>query len=308
VGIGHWDEVEKRRNERGQMAGSWSNLGTAAGSYRCGVHRIELGPGEMPTPAHVHGESEEIFYVLAGSGLTWMNEKAYEIRAGDCIVYKNFHEAHRIRAGEGGLDVLAFGPREYLTSSELPRGGSMWSITGWIEVHDGHPWDREPELEWPEPERERAATIVATQDVEGEIRKGRHDGTGRGRRLALDGAEAHRARARHALPPAALPLGRGGALRRARRRRHTRAHRVAAALGGAGSASGPHGLRRRASAGHRSGPHLPRRRVGDDVARRGTRDPNDICWYPRSKKIFWRGVGVIGRIEQLDYWDGEELE
>jgi uncharacterized cupin superfamily protein len=40
----------------------------------------------------------------------------------------------------------------------------------------------------------------------------------------------------------------------------------------------------------------------------GTRDPNDICWYPRSKKISWRGVGVIGRIEQLDYWEGEELE
>jgi uncharacterized cupin superfamily protein len=40
----------------------------------------------------------------------------------------------------------------------------------------------------------------------------------------------------------------------------------------------------------------------------GTRDPNDICWYPRSKKIFWGGVGVIGRIEQLDYWEGEELE
>jgi uncharacterized cupin superfamily protein len=40
----------------------------------------------------------------------------------------------------------------------------------------------------------------------------------------------------------------------------------------------------------------------------GTRDPNDICWYPRSKKMFWRGVGVVGRIEQLDYWEGEELE
>ena len=40
----------------------------------------------------------------------------------------------------------------------------------------------------------------------------------------------------------------------------------------------------------------------------GTRESNDICWYPRSRKIFWRGVGVIGRIETLDYWDGEELE
>ena len=37
----------------------------------------------------------------------------------------------------------------------------------------------------------------------------------------------------------------------------------------------------------------------------GTRDPNDICYYPRSNKISFRGVGVIGRIENLDYWDGE---
>ena len=37
----------------------------------------------------------------------------------------------------------------------------------------------------------------------------------------------------------------------------------------------------------------------------GTREPNDICYYPRSNKIAWRGVGVLGRIENLDYWDGE---
>jgi uncharacterized cupin superfamily protein len=40
----------------------------------------------------------------------------------------------------------------------------------------------------------------------------------------------------------------------------------------------------------------------------GTRESNDICWYPRSKKIYWRGVGVIGRIEELDYFDGEPVE
>ena len=37
----------------------------------------------------------------------------------------------------------------------------------------------------------------------------------------------------------------------------------------------------------------------------GQRDTNDVCYYPRSNKIFWRGVGVIGRIERLDYWDGD---
>ena len=38
----------------------------------------------------------------------------------------------------------------------------------------------------------------------------------------------------------------------------------------------------------------------------GTREPNDICYYPRSSKIFWRGVGLIARLEPLDYWDGED--
>ena len=37
-----------------------------------------------------------------------------------------------------------------------------------------------------------------------------------------------------------------------------------------------------------------------------TREPNDITYYRRSGKVALRGVGLIGRIERLDYWDGEE--
>ena len=37
----------------------------------------------------------------------------------------------------------------------------------------------------------------------------------------------------------------------------------------------------------------------------GTRKPNDLAWFPRSRKVFFRGLGVIGRIETLDYSDGE---
>ena len=40
----------------------------------------------------------------------------------------------------------------------------------------------------------------------------------------------------------------------------------------------------------------------------GTREPNDMCWYPRSSKISWRGLGVVGRIETLEYFDGEPLD
>jgi len=47
--------------------------------------------------------------------------------------------------------------------------------------------------------------------------------------------------------------------------------------------------------------------AGLTVLMYGTREPNDICFYPRSGKVFLRGVGVIARLgEQLDYWDGED--
>ena len=40
----------------------------------------------------------------------------------------------------------------------------------------------------------------------------------------------------------------------------------------------------------------------------GTRDPNDVCYYPRSGKVYFTGLGVIARLgEPLDYWDGEDL-
>jgi uncharacterized cupin superfamily protein len=304
VGIAHWDDIEKRRNERGQMAGTWTNLGSPAGSYRCGVTRIELGPGEMPTPAHVHGEAEEIFYVLSGSGLTWMDEQAYEIRAGDCIVYKNFHEAHTIRGGDDGLDVLAFGAREYLSAGELPRGRSMWSITGYIEIQDGHPWDREPELVWPEPEAERPSTIVNVADVEPDVRGGRR------RRYLGAAAKSRWTGLTHIECETGVISGPPHV--------HSAEEELFVVLEGEGTLElfgdepETHAVRKGSVVARPPGTGIAHAfRAGDaglTVLAWGTREPNDICWYPRSKKIFWRGVGVIGRIETLDYWDGEELE
>ena len=30
-----------------------------------------------------------------------------------------------------------------------------------------------------------------------------------------------------------------------------------------------------------------------------------MCYYPRSNKVFFRGLGVIARLELLEYGDGE---
>jgi uncharacterized cupin superfamily protein len=312
VGIAHWDDVQKRRHERGQMAGTWSDLGSAAGSYRCGARRLELGSGEMPTPAHVHGEAEELFYVLGGSGLTWLDGKAFEVRAGDCVLYKNFHEAHTIRGGDDGLDVLAFGAREYLAAGELPRGATMWSVTGWVEVHtDSHPWDREPELVWPEPEPERPATIANVADVEPEVRGGR-------RRRFLGRATGSRWTG---LTQIELDAGTLSGPPHC----HSAEEEIFVVLDGEGTLELTPSPGAREPGVVEGGQPV---RAGSVVARPpgsgvahafrageggmtllawGTREPNDICWYPRSQKLFWRGVGVIGRIETLDYWDGEEL-
>jgi uncharacterized cupin superfamily protein len=49
-------------------------------------------------------------------------------------------------------------------------------------------------------------------------------------------------------------------------------------------------------------------RAGDEglsLLAYGTREPGDVCYYPRSNKIAFRGLGVIARLEKLDYWDGE---
>ena len=38
----------------------------------------------------------------------------------------------------------------------------------------------------------------------------------------------------------------------------------------------------------------------------GQRNPNEYLYYPDSNKIFFKGVGLIARLENVDYMDGEE--
>ena len=39
----------------------------------------------------------------------------------------------------------------------------------------------------------------------------------------------------------------------------------------------------------------------------GTRDPREVCFYPRSNKVYFIGLDLIVRLgEPVDYWDGED--
>jgi uncharacterized cupin superfamily protein len=113
MGVAHWDDVASRRSEKGEMAAVWQRLGDAAGTVGVGVNRIQIDPGRLSTPPHSHSASEEIFFVLAGNGLSWQDGEVFEVRAGDCIVHVADHEEHTLRAGPDGLDVLVFGTRHH---------------------------------------------------------------------------------------------------------------------------------------------------------------------------------------------------
>ena len=211
MGIAHWDDVEPRDLRRGPMQLDRYDLGSAAGTKEVGVARLKLDPGGRSSPVHVELDEEEIFYVLAGSGLSWQSGKTYEVRAGDTIVHRVAEEDHTLIAGPDGLDVLAFGERTNATASYLTRAGVLRMDATVKVAEDRHPWDLEAdagELELPEPSP-RPSNIVNRDELPGE-----HGGSGLRSRAAP--------RARNARASTGSPCRRA---RRALRRTATRSKR-----------------------------------------------------------------------------------
>jgi uncharacterized cupin superfamily protein len=166
------------------------------------------------------------------------------------------------------------------------------------------PWDREAALgppEFPQPEAARPDTIRNVDDVE-----------------PVAGWPAERG-IRRALAPAPLTEFTGlthwrlepGQLG-APQHCHSAEEEICVVLEGSGSlllGEEEHAIRRGHAISRPPGTRVAHAfRAGDEgltYLAYGTRNPGDVCFYPRSGKVFLRGLGVIARLEQLDYWDGE---
>jgi uncharacterized cupin superfamily protein len=301
VGIAHWDEVDSYRRAKGELDATWQRLGEAAGTKDVGLNRVRVAPGKLPTPPHSHGASEELFYVLAGSGLAWQDDQVHEVRAGDCVIHRANELEHTFVAGPNGLEYLVFGTRHPTDFGWLPRSGAVRLGWPWVEGRTDDPWDREaegPSLAYGEP-AERPPNILNIDEVELEhygaatsaplATRERSDQAGFGwERLDPGGRgsvpHCHSEEEEIFWPsPGWRPSSPGQ-----REEIPIRAGHVVARPPGT-----------RVSHWFRAGPS------GLTMLVYGTRKPNDMCWYPRSNKIAWRGLGVIGRIEVLDYDDGE---
>ena len=283
--LAHWDDVQAVRREVGHLAGTWRNLGRAAGTRSVGVSRVEIEPGKWSTPLHRHTAGEEIFYVLGGSGICLQDDAAYEVREGDCMVFLARGPTHTLRAGPDGLDVLAYGMRVPTEIGELPRAGVAWIGGTWTDVGGEHPWEREVAVGEPEvPDvSERPANVVNLDDVEGEEggswkRLGRDAGaerTGLNWGRLGPGESDENAHCHSAEEELFVVLEGDGTLFLGEDAHPVRAGHVVSRPPGTGVAhswrAGDHGL---------------------TALFYGTREPNDLIFYPRTREVFVKGLRV----------------
>jgi uncharacterized cupin superfamily protein len=310
MGITHFDEAPANSFELGHLRGRWTLLGEAAGARAVGLRRIQVPAGAWSTPVHDHGRSEEIFYVLAGEGLLWHNGSVAPIRAADCIVFHPRRGGHSLHA-RSDLDVLAFGPREYDESPRFQRLG-MSAIGNRFVSSEPGAIDRVPaQFVWesaagapelPDEPGERPAYVVNLEDAE-------HEPWGEGRVAtvrtdlgeAVGSVSTGITHIRVDPGKLAAPL-----------HCHSLEEELFVILDGEGllllddqetPVQPGHVVSRPPASGvshtFRAG------ETGLELLAYGPREAGDICYYPTSNKVSFRGIGLIARLEKLEYWDGE---
>ena len=200
--------------------------------------------------------------------------------------------------------MLAFGPDARSALTRLPRAGVFWVGPWWIAADGGseRPFDREP-VEIPgEPGPRPGTTVHFSEGRERVVSRGRTDirwlDAGRAAGSTVTGLRHGTIAAGCEGPPPHC---------------HSAEDEIFVVLGGSGTVTigeDSAALRPGSVVGRPAGTGVAHSFVagadGLELLAWGTREPGDLVYQPRSNKVLFRGLGVIGRIESLGYWDGEE--
>ena len=318
--ITHWDEVEgepaRARAHRGLLAGAdglqldhrrrAAHLGRrrAGGRRRC-ISRARRRRSSTSSRARVSRTRARA-----------ATERRSPVGPGDCLVHLALEHAHTIGAGDDGLVVLAFGQRHYAANTLLPRAGVSWLGPTWVlegrrRITRGRarpPSGRRPGRSWPSGRRGSSTSptfpraSASTGTVSSVVARPR-----RRRRVGADRALALRRRAGEADEPSARALGRGGDLRRPRGQRARCCSIRARARAARSRSSRAGGLHDRAARRHAARARDPGGRRRHDAARvRDARLRTTSSTTRAPGRSASAVSGVIGRLEQVDYWDGED--
>ena len=284
-------EIPSRTVAEGDIGFDRRRIGPVVGTQRIGVSWYQVPSGRRQMPVHVHGEEEEIFYVLAGGGLAWQKDEACAIGPGDAIVHRPNGRPHTLLAGDEGLTVLAFDSGSESNLTFLPRAGVMWAGPRWVPLDAPHPFRAEGlagPLERPDvdPDGPRPTNVVSLGDVD----------TGRFPGVEVRSLGRAAGAVKAGLNHVTLPPGSTGAPPHA----HTLEEELFYVLAGSGTitlGADDHPLT-----------------AGDIVARPpasgvthelrpgpdgltylvyGTVEPGDTIYYPTMGKVLLRGLGVM---------------
>jgi uncharacterized cupin superfamily protein len=282
------EDIPPRSFASGDISFARRRLGAKAGARTVGCSLYEVAPGARQMPVHVHGDEEEAFFVLGGSGLAWQDGAACAIGSGDTIVHRAEGKPHTFLAGDDGLELLAFGSGSETHLTWLPRAGVMWAGPRWVPLDARHPFEAEAAagaLERPAV-GERFANVAALADLDTGPLEGAEV------RTAADAAGAVKAGLVHV----SLSAGLSGAPAHC----HALEEELFIVLEGTGTL--------------RLGDDEHPLRAGDVVARPpatgvahslkagsdgmtylvyGTRVPGDSVYYPQTGKVRLRGLGVM---------------
>lgn len=159
----------------GDIAFARRTLGPLCGVSTIGVSHYRVPAGRRQMPVHLHGDEEETFYVLSGSGLAWEDGEACEVRAGDCVVQQTGGVNHKtagkphtfLATGSEELELLAFASGSETRLTIMPRIGAMWAGPHWVPTDIPNPFVAEAKLplERPQP-GPRPANVLALHDAE----------------------------------------------------------------------------------------------------------------------------------------------
>jgi uncharacterized cupin superfamily protein len=119
-------DVESRHFGRGTVASERRDLGRAVGSRQTGLQHYRVEPGKNATPAHCHSVEEEIFVVLGGEGALVLEGEETPVRPGHVVACPPATGlSHHFRAGEDGLEFLAYGTRDPADMCYYPRSNKI---------------------------------------------------------------------------------------------------------------------------------------------------------------------------------------
>ncbi|HWF55059.1 MAG TPA: hypothetical protein VG223_10545 [Solirubrobacteraceae bacterium] len=97
----------------------------ALGAERIGMAHYTLKPDSSPGFGHRHGESEEMYVVLRGSGRFKLGDEIVAVGPLD-VVYCPPELMRAWQAGPDGMEMLAFGAHTEGESSDMDQ--EFWSV------------------------------------------------------------------------------------------------------------------------------------------------------------------------------------